>query len=133
GVTLTSGDSCTVEVTFAPTGSGAKTGALTVDTSAGRKSVALSGAGVTPAPRDGAGQQPPVVNHTVIQLVPGSGSAAGSAPAAPAQAVSPASARALTVAGLGVAPRISVTRLRAHGVRADMRVAPGTNVVRIAI
>jgi len=32
-----------------------------------------------------------------------------------------------------VAPRISVTRLRAHGVRADMRVAPGTNVVRIAI
>jgi len=63
----------------------------------------------------------------IAQAIPGAG------PAAPAGQVLAARFSSLAVSRLTLARRISVTRLRAQGVRASMRVPEGTNVVRIAI
>ena len=63
-----------------------------------------------------------VINRTVVQVIPG------------AAAVLGATARSsLAVSRLTLPRRISVTRLRAQGLRASMRVQEGTNVVRIAV
>jgi hypothetical protein len=83
-----------------------------------------------PAPRPN--PNPPVkpggnaagTTTTIIQLIPG-----------PTQAVrgqQVVSSR-LAVSRLSLARRISITRLRAHGLRASMNVQEGTNVVRISI
>jgi len=62
-----------------------------------------------------------VINRTVVQVIPGA-------------AVLGATARSsLAVSRLTLPRRISVTRLRAQGLHASMRVQEGTNVVRIAI
>jgi len=54
-------------------------------------------------------------------------------PAAGGQGVLPARASSLAVSRLTLARRISISRLRAQGLRTSMQVKEGTNVVRIAI
>jgi Chitobiase/beta-hexosaminidase C-terminal domain len=64
----------------------------------------------------------------IVQVIPGAG-----ATAPPASQVLAAQSASLAVSRLTLARRISVTRLRAHGLRTSMRVPDGANVVRIAI
>ena len=63
-----------------------------------------------------------VINRTVVQVIPGAAAVLGATARSP-----------LAVSRLTLPRRISVTRLRAQGLRASMRVQEGTNVVRIAI
>jgi hypothetical protein len=64
----------------------------------------------------------------IVRIIPGAG-----ATPPPAAQVLAARSSSLAVSRLTVPRRISVTRLRAQGLRASMRVQEGTNVVRIAI
>jgi hypothetical protein len=59
---------------------------------------------------------------SIDQVIPG-----------PSQAILPARASSLAVSRLTLARRISISRLRAQGLRTSMQVKEGTNVVRIAI
>jgi hypothetical protein len=58
----------------------------------------------------------------VLRLIPGAG-----------QGVLGSTAQSPAVSRLTLASRISITRLRAQGLRTSMRVQEGTNVVRFAI
>ena len=99
---------------------------LSVTASQTIKAVAVDGHGNASAPSSfaytigvtpGGTTQPPLIQ--VIQL--------------PGQGIKGATASSLAVSRLTLPRRISVTRLRAQGLHASMRVQEGTNVVRIAI
>jgi hypothetical protein len=62
------------------------------------------------------------VTNTIVRVIPG-----------PSQAVLFARASSVAVSRLTLARRISMSRLRAQGLRTSMQVKEGTNVVRIAI
>ena len=64
----------------------------------------------------------------IVQIIPGAGAATP-----PATQVLGERSSSLAVSRLSLARRISVTRLRTQGLRTSMRVAPGTNTVRIAV
>jgi len=64
----------------------------------------------------------------IVQVVPGAGPTV-----VPTTQVKGVTASSLAVSRLTLPRRISVTRLRAQGLHASMRVQEGTNVVRIAI
>jgi hypothetical protein len=92
----------------------------------------------TPAPVVVPGPAPPaqVVERTVVQNLPLAGAAVAAAPAAgaaPDLAVQGTQAQSLAVTNLSLAQRISITRLRAQGLRLSMRVPNGARVVRIAV
>jgi hypothetical protein len=82
-----------------------------------------------PAPGAGGGttSTPSVITRTVVQTVPGVGATT------PSPVVLGARASSLSVSRLTLARRISVTHLRARGLRVSMRVQQGTNVLRFAI
>jgi hypothetical protein len=63
-----------------------------------------------------------VIERTVLRLIPGAG-----------QGVLGSTAQSPAVSRLTLASRISITRLRAQGLRTSMRVQEGTNVVRFGI
>jgi hypothetical protein len=82
--------------------------------------------GGTPATGTAAGTANPGTANTtttIVQVIPG-----------PAQAVrGTQSSSPLAVSRLALARRISITRLRAQGLRGTMQVQDGTNVVRFAV
>lgn len=136
GATLAPGASCTVDIAFSPTQSGTRNATLAIaDNAIGAPhSVSLTGTGtpatvvqLQPQPQSQSQSEPQVINRTIIQTVPGAGAVA------PQQAVSPATAQALTVSRLTLAKRISITRLRAQGLRLSMRLSADANLVRIAV
>jgi hypothetical protein len=150
--TLAARTSCTITVGF-PGGTtvGDKSATLNIASdgvNAATVPVALSGAvsGLGPAPQAPAGQTPagqaPAVGQapagagtptttTITRVVPGIGPAAPAAPSG--VAVQGTVARPLAVSSVALAQRISLTRLRAQGLRLSMRVQQGTRVVRIAV
>ena len=66
--------------------------------------------------------KPTPAAQTIIQVIPG-----------PLQQVRGEQISSLAVSRLSLARRLSITRLRAQGLRASMQVQEGTNVVRIGI
>jgi len=80
-----------------------------------------------PAPRPNPTPSEPspiVVTDTIVRTIPGPASK---------QSVLAGSARSLAVSRLALARRISITQLRARGLRASMRVPDGTKALRIAV
>jgi hypothetical protein len=149
--TLAARTSCTISVGF-PGGTtvGDKSATLTIASdgvNAATVPVALSGtvSGLGPAPQTPVGQTPAgqapagqapagagtPTTTTITRVVPGIGPAAPAAPRG--VAVEGTVARPLAVSSVALAQRISLTRLRAQGLRLSMRVQPGTRVVRIAV
>jgi hypothetical protein len=123
---LASGATCTVSVRFLPPSPGQQTGTLTVDQGGTPRTIPLTGNGVrvtvTP-PADSDANTGGNLTTTIIQVIQQQ----------PNTQVKGTQASSLAVSHLTLARRISITRLRAQGLRASMQVQEGTNVVRIAI
>ncbi len=126
GTTVAPGGQCSVTLRFTPAHSGDLSGALAIPSNApgGPHAVALTGVGTAPVvlgpPASGGG------TTVITQFVPGAG-------AAPSVAVLGATARSLAVSRLSLARRISVDRVRSRGLRISMRLARGTQIVRVRV
>jgi hypothetical protein len=70
---------------------------------------------------------PQVVQQTVVQRIPATGGAANQG------VLGSQASRALRVSNLSLSRRISLSRLRAQGLRASMRVPQGAAVVRVSV
>jgi|tagenome__1003787_1003787.scaffolds.fasta_scaffold20839370_1 hypothetical protein len=120
------GSSCLVTVAFVGnSGVGDRTATLNIASNAANNpnmSLALSASITGAATRVIDNTQPAT---TVIQRI-------GVLGAAASQRVQPAD-RSSAVSGLSLSRRMSVTRLRAQGLRVSMRLKPGTKTVRMAI
>jgi hypothetical protein len=119
-------------VRFAPVHTGQLGASLSVpsDSPGSPHGVLLSGSGSAPAPATtGGASTAPATNTTTIitRLVPVVGEPA------PAAGVAGVAARALRVSRLTVARRIGVSRAKARGLRVEMTLPSGTQVVRIAV
>jgi hypothetical protein len=126
GPTLAVGARCTVDVAFAPSQTGTRTATLRiVDSAIGSPhTVSLTGSGTpgTPIVVQPQPQQQPAGNTTIVQIVQ-----------APTRQVKSTAVSSLSVSRLSLARRISISRLRARGLRASMQVQEGTTVLRLAI
>jgi hypothetical protein len=142
GTSVAPGASCNVSVGFvAGTPVGSHTATLAIASNAANTptlNIALGArvTGLAPAPQQ---QAPPAgtpatggggaaATTTIVRVIPGAGAAAPSN-----QAVQGVVAKPLAVSGLTLAQRISITRLRAQGLRITMRVQADTKVVRVAV
>jgi hypothetical protein len=96
-----------------------------VSTGAATTPAATTGTGATAAGTTGAA----TTGAATTGASPGSG--AGVLPGS--LGVAGATARSQTVSNLALSQRISITRLRAQGLRTSMRLQPGTRVVRVAV
>jgi len=117
------GGSCQVSVRFTPSAAGARSATLTLPSNANTGTVALSGTGAAPVvnptqPAGGAG------NVTVVTV---------RRPATPGSSVQGIQARSLAVSRLTLARRISISRVRARGLRLSLDAPAGARVVRVAI
>ena len=99
GSSIAAGGSCTVNVTFAPTATGTRTGTLTVNAGGVTNTVSLSGTGIAPGP--------------VLNAAPGSlsfaGTVVGSSAATQAVTVTNSGTAAATVSGVAVTGDFSQT------------------------
>jgi hypothetical protein len=125
------GSSCLVTVAFVGnSGVGDRTATLNIASNAANNpnmSVALSATISGAATRVIDNTRPATGSTTtVIQRIEVLGATAS-------QRVQPRASSALSVSGLSLARRISVTRLRTQGLRVSMRLKPGTKTVRMAI
>jgi hypothetical protein len=140
---VAAGGSCTVTVAFvANSAVGDRTATLNIASNAANNpnlSVAL-GATITGAatqiitivqPGGTAVQQVPVAGAALGQQAPAA--RAGGGAAAQGQGVLPSTASSFAPSRLSLTRRISNTRLRLQGLRASMRLAADTKVVRIAV
>jgi hypothetical protein len=127
GRTIAAGAGCSVDVRFAPAHTGELAATLNVPSNSpgGMRSVALSGIGTAPVAPAGGGAATST-KTTVTSVIPVVGQPA-------AAAVAGVSSRSLGVSKLTLAQRISVTRVRAEGLRLVMQMPRATQVVRIAI
>jgi hypothetical protein len=130
GQAIAPGAGCSVAVRFVPAHTGELAATLSVpsDSPSSPHTVALSGVGMAPAGAGGGSgsgggsKSTPAVVTSVIPVV-----------GQPAAVVAGVIERSLAVSDLTLARRISVTRVRAQGLRIAMQLPRGTQVVRIAV
>jgi hypothetical protein len=141
GAAVAPGASCHVDVFFTPGAAGVRNATLSITSDGGAQSISLSGSGVAPpagpaAPAAGGTPTGPGTAAATGTPV-GTGTPAGADTGTPAAGTTApgtiTASPALALKQLGLAPRIKQSKAQRSGIRLSMRLADGTEIVKINV